>query len=239
LPVEFSGSLLGHAYYRLRDAGIIVLVPQPKYPRVRGLQRHFKVVRDAIPQNIAAKGERVSFARLASSEALVALIGKLFEEGLELSLAQNDSQKIEELADVLEVVRGLAATIKVDWDNLLQEASKKRATRGGFEQQTVLLETARPMPDQLSSFSMSTDNSKPSIFLRDIGIVVVDGPSASIPFSRLLSATSTTVDIILNGKKISISAAFDGTGIHLLAAEAHRAEEDLEKQLELFDSDPR
>jgi hypothetical protein len=80
LPVELAGSVLGHAFYRLRGAGIMVIVPQPKYPRARGRQRHFKVVRDAIPQNIAAKGERVSVARLRPDEAFVALIGKLFEE---------------------------------------------------------------------------------------------------------------------------------------------------------------
>ena len=64
LPVELAGSVLGHAYYRLRDASILVIIPQAKYPRVRGRRRHFKVVRDAMPQNIAAKGERVSVARL-------------------------------------------------------------------------------------------------------------------------------------------------------------------------------
>ena len=50
LPVELAGSVLGHAFYRLRAAGIMVIVPQPKYPRARGRRRHFKVVRDAIPR---------------------------------------------------------------------------------------------------------------------------------------------------------------------------------------------
>ena len=30
LPVELDSSILGHAHYRLRGAGILVLVPQPK-----------------------------------------------------------------------------------------------------------------------------------------------------------------------------------------------------------------
>lgn len=237
LHVELSGSILGHAYYRLRDEGVVVLVPQPKYPRVRGLQRHFKVVRDAIPQNIAARGERVSFARLASSEALIALVGKLIEEGMELADAREDSQKLEELADVLEVVRGLAATIKVDWDDLLRAASAKRAKRGGFEQQTVLLETARAMPDQPSAFKIPDDGGQPSISLRDIGIVAVEGSSAFIPFSRLLYGVSTKVDLLLNGRTVTVSAAFDGAGVRLLATEPNRTDEELARQLELFDTD--
>jgi predicted house-cleaning noncanonical NTP pyrophosphatase (MazG superfamily) len=239
LPVELSGSILGHAYYRLRASGVVVLVPQPKYPRVRGLHRHFKVVRDAIPQNIAAKGERVSFGRLAASEALVALIGKLFEEGLELNAARAPAQRIEELADVLEVVRGLAITSDIGWDALIAAASEKREKRGGFEQQTVLLETARPMPGRASMPAIAGDNEHPSIQLRDLGAVSVDGAAASISFSKLLSFPSIEIELTVEGRSINVTAALDGTGLRLFArgpADVERERPDT--QLGLFDPMP-
>lgn len=239
LPVELSGSILGHAYYRLRASGVVVLVPQPKYPRVRGLHRHFKVVRDAIPQNIAAKGERVSFGRLASSEALVALIGKLFEEGLELNAARAPAQRLEELADVLEVVRGLAVTSDIGWDALIEAATEKREKRGGFEQQTVLLETARPMPGRASMPVIAGDNEHPSIQLRDLGAVTVDGAAAVISFSKLLSFPSIEIELTIDGRSINVTAALDGTGLRLFASGSADVErEQPDTQLGLFDPIP-
>lgn len=234
LPVELDGSVLGHAYYRLRSAGILVLVPQAKYPRVRGRHRHYKMVRDSIPQNIQAKGERVTFARLLPGEASVALIGKLFEEGLELNAARGPVQKIEELADVLEVVRGLAVTNGIDWENLLTTAHEKREKRGGFEQQTVLLETARPMPDRGAMPGMTGDR-QPSISLRDLGVVTVEGPTALISFSKLLSFDTTEVELLVDGRQINVSAALDGNGVRLIASEPRREEHIPDSQLNLFD----
>lgn len=233
LPIELDGSILGHAYYRLRGAGILVLVPQPKYPRVRGRHRHYKVVRDAIPQNIQAKGERVTFARLLPGEATVALIGKLFEEGLELNAAEAPAQKVEELADVLEVVRGLAVTNGIDWDALIATALEKREKRGGFEQQTVLLETTRPMPNRGDIPGMTGDR-QPSVSLRDLGIVTVEGPSALISFSKLLAFDATEVELTVDGRQINVAAALDGTGVRLTASDPHRNDDVPDSQLDLF-----
>jgi len=238
LPVELSGSILGHAYYRLRASHVLVLVPQPKYPRVRGRHRHFKVVRDSIPKNIAAKGERVSFARLAPGEALIALIAKLFEEGLEFNAASAPEQQLEELADVLEVVRGLAVTAGIDWEALMTAAAEKREKRGGFEQQTVLLETARPMPDRASPPNVAGDENQPSIQLRDLGVVMIDGPDASISFSKLLSFGSTEFELIVDGQRINVAAALDGTGLRLRASGLKDLGEELDAQLDFFDDGP-
>ncbi len=234
LPVELDGSILGHAYYRLRDAGILVLAPQPKYTRVRGRQRHYKVVRDAIPLNIQAKGERVTFARLLPGEASVALIGKLFEEGLEFNAARAPAQKLEELADVLEVVRGLAITNGVDWNTLIATALEKREKRGGFEQQTVLLETMRPMPDRAAIPGMS-DDTQPSISLRDLGVVCVEGPSALISFSKLLSFDTTEVKLLVDGRQIKVAIALNGVGVRLVVSDHRRDDDDFDFQLNLFD----
>ena len=235
LPVELEGSILGHAYYRLRSAGILVLVPQPKYPRVRGRHQHYKVVRDAIPHNIQAKGERVSFGRLPAEEASVALIGKLFEEGLELNAAREPTEKLEELADVLEVVRGLAITNGIDWDALLAAALDKRQKRGGFEHQTVLLETARPTPGREEVPNM-VGEPQPSISLRDLGIVAVEGSEALISFPKLLSFGGTEVELSLGGRKINVAATLDGAGVRIIASDPFQEEDSLDLQEELFEN---
>jgi predicted house-cleaning noncanonical NTP pyrophosphatase (MazG superfamily) len=222
--------VLGHAYYRLRGAGITVIVPQPKYPRARGRQRHFKIVRDAI----AAKGERVSVARLPPDEAFVALIGKLFEEGLELNAAIREEDRLEELADVLEVIRGLAANAGVGWETLVDTALLKRSKRGGFEQQTVLLETERPKPNAVGTLEMSDGGTDPAIQLRDLGLMAVEGSAAAISFSRLLANKSMTVELALGGRTIQLSMALEGGGIQVQIAEGHSSEEALDPQLELF-----
>jgi predicted house-cleaning noncanonical NTP pyrophosphatase (MazG superfamily) len=234
LPVELAGSVLGHAFYRLRGAGIMVIVPQPKYPRARGRQRHFKVVRDAIPQNIAAKGERVSVARLRPDEAFVALIGKLFEEGLELNAAVREEDRLEELADVLEVTRGLAANAGIGWETLLDAALVKRSKRGGFEQQTVLLETERPKRNAAGTLEMSERHRDPAIQLSDLGVMAVEGSAVTISFSRLLANNSTTVELALGGRTVQLSMALGGGGLQVQIAEAQRSEEAPESQLELF-----
>jgi predicted house-cleaning noncanonical NTP pyrophosphatase (MazG superfamily) len=230
LPVELAGSVLGHAYYRLRGSGVLVLVPHPKYDRVRGLQRHYKVVRDDIPRNILAKGERVIFGRLAPGEAAVALIGKLFEEGLELNDARQPAQRLEELADVLEVVRGLAVTVGISWDDLVAEAEAKRKKRGGFEQQTVLLETTRPMPSSVSEPAIPGSSGEQLIQLRDLGLVEVQGAVASISFSKLLANPSIQVDLHVAGRAVKVAVALDAGSVRLRASEG----EETGTQLRLF-----
>jgi predicted house-cleaning noncanonical NTP pyrophosphatase (MazG superfamily) len=237
LPVELAGSVLGHAYYRLRDSRVIVLVPHSKYFRVRGRRRHYKVVRDDIPNNIAAKGERVTVARLAQAEAAVALIGKLFEEGLELNGATAPAQVLEELADVLEVVRGLAVTAEVPWTDVIAAADEKRRKRGGFEQQTVLLETALPMPNRFSEASIVEDNSKPVIQLSDLGVVIVRGARASISFSKLLSHESIALELIVDGKPVTLTVALDDAGVSFVATERQRFDENPDIQLKMFEED--
>ena len=234
MPVELKGSVLGHAYYRLRDAGVIVLVPGPKYQRKRGLRRHNKVVRDDIPETIAAKGELVSFGRLAQSEASVALIGKLFEEGLELNSATAATQRREELADVLEVVRGLAITGGIAWEDLEATAAEKRQERGGFKQQTVLLETALPMPSRTTGVSSSEGDSPRVIQLSDLGLVTVQGGRVSISYSKLL-AGAIEVALAVGGRRLRVTVSLAATGVLLHVTEDHALATETSIQLGLFE----
>ncbi|OZD02412.1 hypothetical protein CH275_17405 [Rhodococcus sp. 06-235-1A] len=92
-----------------------------------------KLVRDLIPSIIEALGRVLKYRTLDHSEYGKALIDKLFEEAREFHDATPEDRP-GELADVLEVVRALAAHLGLtdaDLDNLAED---KRLERGGFEQ---------------------------------------------------------------------------------------------------------
>ena len=68
---------------------------------------------------------------------VVALRAKLMEEAGEAQAAP-DRQLRSELADVLEVLRALAATYCMSWEDIEAEAARKRDERGGFDQRIFL-----------------------------------------------------------------------------------------------------
>jgi predicted house-cleaning noncanonical NTP pyrophosphatase (MazG superfamily) len=93
-----------------------------------------KLVRDKIPQIIEADGKKCEI-RIAGKEELVELLeAKLMEEAEEFKEAKN----LEELADLMEVVFGLAKALGYDEGELLEKRGEKREERGGFEDGIVL-----------------------------------------------------------------------------------------------------
>jgi predicted house-cleaning noncanonical NTP pyrophosphatase (MazG superfamily) len=92
---------------------------------------HHKLVRDQIPEIIAAAGRQPVTRVLDQASYQAALRAKLIEEAREAQAAP-DGQLASELADVLEVLRALAAAHDMNWEDVVSEANRKRAERGGF-----------------------------------------------------------------------------------------------------------
>ena len=92
---------------------------------------HHKLVRDQIPKIIAAAGGQPVTRVLDQVGYQAALRAKLLEEAREAQAAP-DGQLASELADVLEVLKALAATYDMSWEDVMSEADRKRAERGGF-----------------------------------------------------------------------------------------------------------
>ena len=92
---------------------------------------HHKLVRDRIPAIITADGGQPVTRTLDGAGYEAALRAKLLEEAHEAQAAP-DGQLAAELADVLEVLRALAAAHDMSWDDIVSEAARKRAERGGF-----------------------------------------------------------------------------------------------------------
>lgn len=94
-----------------------------------------KLVRDKIPEVITAAGKHPVTDLMPKQEMKAALDRKLQEEVQEYL----ESHSIEEMADVLEVLHGIAFHMGVSWDTIEQERIRKREERGGFEKGIRLL----------------------------------------------------------------------------------------------------
>jgi predicted house-cleaning noncanonical NTP pyrophosphatase (MazG superfamily) len=90
-----------------------------------------KLVRDKIPEIIQAGGGHPVTRVLDQAGYRQALVGRLAEEAAEAAQASTEDLP-GELADVLEVLRALAAATGMSWEQLLALAEDKRNRRGGF-----------------------------------------------------------------------------------------------------------
>ena len=139
--IVFEGSVLSHAYYLLRAAGVDVECAHEftKPPRTRRIR---KLVRDLVPDRIKSNGEDVAFRKLPQELKASALKRKLVEEALEVHRERKVEAVTEELADLHEVMTALAKTIGIEWTDVIEVAEKKRRVRGGFDEGYYLTETA-------------------------------------------------------------------------------------------------
>jgi len=85
-----------------------------------------KLVRDQIPEIIAAAGRQPMIRVLDQADYQAALRTKLLEEAHEAQAAP-DGQLASELADVLEVLKALAVAHGMSWEDVVSEADRKRA----------------------------------------------------------------------------------------------------------------
>lgn len=98
---------------------------------------HNKLVRDLIPQIIEANGQSCLYQTLDDQEYLAALDAKLNEE---LTEYQQD-KSMEELADLLEVIRAVITARGSTYEKVEAIRMAKAKKRGGFEKRIWLVET--------------------------------------------------------------------------------------------------
>jgi predicted house-cleaning noncanonical NTP pyrophosphatase (MazG superfamily) len=95
-----------------------------------------KLVRDRIPEIIEASGKRCVCSALSDEEYLAKLDEKLNEELAEYQ----ESKSMEELADLLEVIRAVATARGSSIEEVEAIRRDKAAKRGGFEKKILLTE---------------------------------------------------------------------------------------------------
>jgi predicted house-cleaning noncanonical NTP pyrophosphatase (MazG superfamily) len=102
-------------------------------------RRRNKLIRDRIPEIIEAEGRKPLVKALTGQKLHAALFDKLTEEYAELLAAKDGKHKLEELADIAEVVLALAGQYGADEKAFLFLVPDKRAKRGSFSKGFVYL----------------------------------------------------------------------------------------------------
>lgn len=96
-----------------------------------------KLVRDNIPNIIEAKGEKPIIHILNDDEYKAELEKKLNEEYQEV-LKATGKDRVEELADMIEVIKYLAKLEDATLDEVIAIAKEKSAKRGAFNDKIFL-----------------------------------------------------------------------------------------------------
>ena len=99
-----------------------------------------KLVRDRIPEIIEQAGQTCVCSVLSDDEYL-----KMLDEKLDEELAEyQESKSMEELADLLEVVRAVARARGSSPEEVEEIRRMKAEKRGGFEKKILLEEVTEP-----------------------------------------------------------------------------------------------
>lgn len=96
-----------------------------------------KLVRDTIPSIIESKGETPITRILSDEEYKAELERKLYEEYREV-LDSSGRDRLEELADMIEIIRYLARVENSTLDDIIAIAEEKSLKRGAFEEKIFL-----------------------------------------------------------------------------------------------------
>ena len=138
--VDIKGSMLSHPYYVFHSRGVNIRCIDPFKPD-HEVKKYYKLVRDKIPTMIRNNDEQMQTRRVAPEELLPLLKIKMVEEANEFNWARTDNENIEEMCDVMEVLRGACKLYGLTLGELEDIADEKREKRGGFEEGIVLVAT--------------------------------------------------------------------------------------------------
>lgn len=97
-----------------------------------------KLVRDRIPEIIAAEGRECATEIMSEGEYLDSLLTKLVEEAQEAASAPPD-KRASELADLYEVIDALIHAARLNESDVRALQAQRRQERGGFEGRLKLL----------------------------------------------------------------------------------------------------
>lgn len=100
------------------------------------IKTYNKLVRDHIPKIIEADGKHCKLETL-SDEAYLRLLDRKLDEEL---AEYQESKSLEELADLLEVIRAVVKARGWTMEELERVRMEKAAERGGFEKKILLKE---------------------------------------------------------------------------------------------------
>lgn len=105
---------------------------------------HNKLIRDRIPEIIKHNGKTPITRILNEKEYIEAIGKKIGEELTEYLEAETLEHKVEELADLLELINALAQHEDVTLEDVEKVRKQKAEQRGGFQERIFLVKTMKP-----------------------------------------------------------------------------------------------
>lgn len=102
------------------------------------MTEYHKLVRDRIPEIIEANGERAVYRTLDEQE-YERMLDKKLQEEIDEYMAAEGEDRVEELADLVELVYAALQSRGVTIEQFETIRQSKRAERGGFEQRLFLI----------------------------------------------------------------------------------------------------
>ncbi|WP_316568848.1 nucleoside triphosphate pyrophosphohydrolase [Neobacillus sp. YIM B06451] len=101
---------------------------------------HNKLVRDCIPRVIEKTGKKFSTRIMSQDEYVKELKKKAFEELEEYMNTKNDTDAVEELADLLEIIHAFVDVHNTTFEKIESVRKEKAKERGGFKERIFLIE---------------------------------------------------------------------------------------------------
>lgn len=110
--------------------------------------RHYKLIRDHVPKLLEAKGIKYCTRILDQEDYENALTDKLQEEVCEYIQAKGNEQQIEELTDIMELIKAILEHKGIDFSVFEIFRKKKHEMKGGFSQRLYLEKTFSQQSDK-------------------------------------------------------------------------------------------
>ena len=108
-----------------------------------------KLVRDNIPNIIENNGEKAITRILGDDEYKKELCKKLLEEANEVINAKSSDETLEELADVLEVLKTIAELNNKNLEDIIEISNRKKLERGSFKKRIFLEKTMKKASESI------------------------------------------------------------------------------------------
>ncbi|MCR8644578.1 nucleoside triphosphate pyrophosphohydrolase [Paenibacillus sp. N1-5-1-14] len=99
-----------------------------------------KLVRDRIPTIIQSNGKTCNTRILDVEVYKEELVKKLKEESEEYYATEHPKDSLEELADMVEVIRALVEVHGASWEQFEELRKQKEEARGGFQDRVFLID---------------------------------------------------------------------------------------------------
>jgi len=100
-----------------------------------------KLVRDKIPEIIESNNELAETRILSDEEYIEELNKKLLEECNEVINTKTKEKRLEELADLLEVMKAIAKIENITLEEIEEKAKQKALKKGAFDKKIFLIKT--------------------------------------------------------------------------------------------------